>query len=54
MADLSVGVQSAARGAVCSVSQVRLEFFGECLEHICGRQGLTWRVLRRSNHLQDH
>jgi len=28
VADLSVGVQSAARGAVCCVSQVRLELLG--------------------------
>ena len=31
MADLSVGVQSTARGAVCCVSQVRLGFFEEAL-----------------------
>jgi len=31
VADLSVGVQSTARGAVCCVSQVRLEFFEEVL-----------------------
>ena len=28
MADLSIGVQSAARGTVCCVSQVRLELLG--------------------------